>query len=123
MRIIKSQRLAKSTQESKIEEKTGDKIHNKILATLEALKTEIAQVSRQINVKEVKKRNKSTHLFFCEKQDTREATFQTVRSARQEQMLDVFIVVFVEVMTSLSRTAFKSRRLPQGIRKLSFYDC
>ena len=98
-RKLKGQRLAKSTQESQIHEKTGHKIHNKILATLEALKTEIAQVSRQMNVKEVKKRNKSTHLFFCKRQNTREATFQTVRSARQEQMLDVFVVVFVDVMT------------------------
>ena len=81
-RKLKSQRLAKSTRESPIEEKTGDKIHSKIFATLEALKTEIAQVSRQMNVKEVKKRNKSTHLLFYERQDTREATFQTVRSAR-----------------------------------------
>ena len=64
-RKLKSQRLAKSTQESQIEEKTGDKIHNKILATLEALKTEIAQISRQMNVKEVKKRNKSPTSSFA----------------------------------------------------------
>ena len=38
-RKLKSQRLAKSTRESEIEEKTGHKIHKKILATLEALKT------------------------------------------------------------------------------------
>ena len=37
-------------------------------------------------------------------------------------MLDVFIFVLVEVMTSLSGAAFKSRRLPQGIQKLSFHD-
>ena len=41
-RKLKSQSRANPTQESQIEEKTVDKSHNKILATIEALKAEIA---------------------------------------------------------------------------------
>ena len=65
---------------------------------LKAMKTEIAQVSSQLKVKEVKKRNKSTQFLFCKKQDTREGTFQAVRTARQEQILDVSIDIFAELI-------------------------
>ena len=85
---------------SQVAEEKNDKGQDKILETLEALKIEVAQVKSQL-----KERSQETEQTSppqgVQPQETGNQRKNTpnVHSARQLELLGVFIVIFVEVIT------------------------